>query len=299
LHVAVPADLPKVALDATLLQVVLAPLLDNAYEAVGDHGHVTLRAQLVTMSPLECQGLFGGLVPGRCLELSVEDDGCGIPPDSESRLLDELFYSTKPRHRGLGLAVVYGVLRAVGGGLRWLTEPGKGSTFFVYLPLAESPVVVAAGTEGERKTPAGERVLVVDDDRNVLQYVRFTLEQAGYCVEATDSPAHALATYASAAEPFRLVLSDVLMPHITGMDLAQRLLGQDANVNLLFMSGHVPSGVMKQYFTDKEFELLEKPFVPERLLGAVRDALARDARRGASRGQRPGMGPPVAISTQC
>jgi CheY-like chemotaxis protein len=299
LEVVVPADLPKVAMDASLLREALAPLLDNAYEAIGDNGHVALKARTVTLADLDCQGLLGRLTPGPCLEVTVEDDGSGMAPETEQHLLEELFYSTKPRHRGLGLAVVYGILHAVGGSLRWSSEAGKGSTFFIYLPLAEAPAAAAEGP-GAASTPIGERVLVVDDDRNVLQYIRCTLEQAGYCVEATDSPAQALASYSSAAQPFRLVLSDVLMPHITGMDLAQKLLGHDANVNLLFMSGHVPSDDMKQYFIDKEFELLEKPFQPDRLLGAVRDALARDARRSvSSRGRRSGKEPPLAISTTC
>jgi CheY-like chemotaxis protein len=300
LQVVMPADLPRVAIDGSLLREALAPLLDNAYEALGDNGHVACKARSVTMSDPECQGLLGKLTPGPCVEVKVEDDGAGMSPETQHHLLDDLFFSTKQRHRGLGLAVVYGVLHAVGGGLRWLSEVGKGSTFFVYLPLVETPAAASAQEGGADGRSAGERVLVVDDDRNVLQYIRCTLEQAGYSVEATDSPAQALAAYTSAAEPFRLVLSDVLMPHLTGVDLAQKLLGQDANVNLLFMSGHVPSDDMKQYFIDKQFELLEKPFQPERLLGAVREALARDGRRGATtRNRRPGKEPSVAISTTC
>jgi two-component system cell cycle sensor histidine kinase/response regulator CckA len=117
---------------------------------------------------------------------------------------------------------------------------------------------------------------VVDDDPYVLHYVRTTLEQAGYRVQAATTAADAIASYQAAEdEPFRLVLSDVVMPQVTGVDLAKRLLGQDAHANVIFMSGQVPPGSLRDYFQGGQVDLLEKPFRPERLLGVVRAALAR------------------------
>ncbi len=110
----------------------------------------------------------------------------------------------------------------------------------------------------------------------ILQLVTTTLERAGFRVQAAGSAEEALKSYANAAaDPFRLVLSDVLMPEVNGIDLARRLLDRDANVRVLFMSGQVPAEVMQQAFGPNRFELLSKPFRPDGLVRAVRAAIDR------------------------
>src|SRR5262249_40571034 len=151
------------------------------------------------------------------------DDGPGIAPDVRSRLFAEPFLTTKPRRRGLGLATAYGILHAHRGGIRLAAEPQGGTRARVVLPVSDP-----AGTPAEAATaPAattGEKVLVVDDDPRVLQFVASTLERAGYRVHAVGSAGEALDRYdAEGADPFRLVLSDVLMPEVNGVDLARRL----------------------------------------------------------------------------
>jgi signal transduction histidine kinase len=257
----VPADLPPVALGAEPMGHVLAQLLDNAAEAVASGGGVRLWARVVTLTADECLDLLGAAEPGPHVELSVEDTGCGLSDDARRKLLSEPFFTTKTRHRGYGLGAVHGILCSHRGALAIGPSPDGGTGARAYLPVA-APAAPPS---------VGERVLVVDDDPMVLHLVRTTLQRAGYRVETVTSADDAVRSYTQAAEPFRLVLSDLVMPHVSGLDLARQLQTHDAGVNVLFMSGQAtvcppPGG---------QFELLAKPFRPEGLLRAVRFALER------------------------
>ncbi len=129
---------------------------------------------------------------------------------------------------------------------------------------------------------------MVDDDAMMRGFVARALEQAGYRVSAVGSAAAALETYAAAAEdPFRVVLSDVLMPEVNGVELAHRLLNRHPGVRVLFMSGQGGSELLRQNFQDSSFEMLSKPFSPEGLLSAVRGALERKGGRARSRPAPP------------
>jgi signal transduction histidine kinase/CheY-like chemotaxis protein len=260
----VPADLPPVALGAEPLGHVLAQLLDNAAEAVAAGGSVRLSGRVVALTADECRDLLGAADQGPHVELSVEDTGCGLSDDARRKLLSEPFFTTKTRHRGYGLGAVHGILCSHRGALAVGPAAGGGTAARVYLPVA-APAAPPS---------PGERVLVVDDDPMVLHLVRTTLQRAGYRVETAASADDAVRSYTQAAEPFRLVLSDLVMPHVSGLDLARQLQTHDAGVNVLFMSGQAvvcppPGG---------QFELLAKPFRPEGLLRAVRFALERGPR---------------------
>jgi signal transduction histidine kinase/CheY-like chemotaxis protein len=284
----VPEDLPQLGIDAENLRQMLAALLDNAREAAGPTGTVQFSARLTRLTADDCLDYFGDVRPGEHVEMIVTDDGPGIAPDLGRRLLAEPFLSTKPRRRGLGLATVYGILHAHRGGLRLMPGPQGGVWARVVVPLAEA---VAAPLQEvvEPAAAPGEKVLVVDDDPRVLQFVASTLERAGYRVHAVASAGEALDRYDSAGtDPYRLVLSDVLMPEVNGVDLARRLRGRNPDVRVLFMSGHVGPDFPRQEIEGWQFELLPKPFRVEGLLRAVRGALDRaPARRPQSHSGGP------------
>ncbi len=266
LEVAVPPDLPAVAIDEEPLRHVLAQLLDNAAEAVASDGSVRLSARPVALTADQCLELFGAAEPGPHVEVVVADTGCGLSADARQRLLVEPFFTTKARHRGYGLGVVYGILSAHRGALA--VEPAAvGTVARAYLPAA--PAVAPVPSEA-----AGERVLVVDDDPMIVQLVRATLQRAGYRVATATTADEALRSFTRTAEPFRLVVSDVVMPHVNGYDLARLLRTHDAGVNVLFMTGEAPPPQ-----PGETFDLLTKPFGPEGLLRAVRSALERGPRR--------------------
>jgi signal transduction histidine kinase/ActR/RegA family two-component response regulator len=283
----VPDDLPPLAIDADHLRQLLAALLDNAREAAGPQGTVEVLARPARTGPADCLDYFGDPRPGEQVEIVVADDGPGLSPEARRGLFADPFFSTKPRRRGLGLATAYGILYAHRGGLRLLPGPGgRGVRAEAVVPVA-GPAAAPPLTNGE--AASGERVLVVDDDPRVLQFVAATLERAGYRVQAVTSAGEALDRYAAAGpDPFRLVLSDVLMPEVNGVDLARRLRGKDPDVRVLFMSGHVGADFPRPELEGWQFELLPKPFRVDGLLRAVRVALDRTpARRPA----RPGEGP--------
>jgi signal transduction histidine kinase/CheY-like chemotaxis protein len=271
LEVSLPGDLPPVRLTGDPLRHLLAHLLDNAREAVPDRGTVTVGAAYCALTEADCPALLGEPRPGPFVELTVADSGPGFTPEARRRGLHDLVFSTKPRHRGLGLPAVYGILRAHGGGLRLDSAPEGGALVRAYLPAA-GPPPTKTGAEGVR-----ERVLVVDDDPLTLDIMCATLRRAGYRVQAASDGPQALDSFTRAAEPFNLVLSDVVMPRMTGFDLARRLLVRHPHVNVLFTSGHVPPGGPREDFSGRDFELLPKPFRPDGLLRAVRSALDRGA----------------------
>jgi two-component system cell cycle sensor histidine kinase/response regulator CckA len=274
-----PADLPAAALDAEHLRQALAVVLDNAREAITGRGVITVSARALALNADEARALFGNVRPGAHLEINVTDTGTGLTADAQRQLFSEPFFSTKPRKRGFGLAIAYGILSAHRGGIDLLRRPEGGVRARIVVPA----VAVTVPAAPRPPDAPADKVLVVDDDPMILQFVTTTLQRAGYRVQSAGNAEEAVRTYTGAAgDPFRLVLSDVLMPQVSGVDLAKRLLALDANVRVLFMSGQVPAEFTQQAFAPGQFDLLPKPFRPEGLVRAVRAALDRVAARRAS-----------------
>jgi CheY-like chemotaxis protein len=265
------------------LRQVLHQLLDNAIEAQGNGGNITLRARVVELSVERCGELLGEPTPGPCVELEISDTGHGLSTEAREKVLVEPFFSTKHRQHGLGLAIVFGILRGCGGGFSLQNGPSGGVVARCYLPLAAQ----GASTTSGQGTPAdSERLLVVDDDPMVLQLVCSALEKAGYRVQPAASGEEALRRYSAAgSDCFHLVVSDVVMPGVSGIELARRLLRQDSGLNLLFMSGHATADFPDSSLVGGRFELLAKPFRPEGLLRAVRRALDRARSRSPTAGE--------------
>jgi signal transduction histidine kinase/FixJ family two-component response regulator len=291
LRLAVPADLPALALDPEQLRQVLTALLDNAREALVGPGSITVSAISQRITAADCLELFGAVQPGPHVEITIADTGIGLSPEVQRRLFAEPFFTTKPRRRGFGLATAYGILHAQRGGLRLYPGGEHGVVARVVVPAGPQPVMVPAGEASGAGIPAlrgaAEKVLVVDDDPMILQLVATTLEQAGYRVQAVSSAEDALRCYsAQQGDPFRLVLSDVVMPQTSGVDLVQRLLKRDASVRVLLMSGHVSGDTTLRDLPNQAFDFLPKPFRPEGLLRAVRTALDRPEKRSAVSNQQ-------------
>jgi signal transduction histidine kinase/ActR/RegA family two-component response regulator len=284
LQLAVPDPLPALAIDGDHLRQVLSALVENAREAGATSVRIAARA--VELTGDDCLDLFGCLRPGAHVEITLADNGAGLSAEVQRGLFAEPFFSTRMRQRGFGLSVAYGILAAHHGGLN--LEPGTngGTNVRVVLPVGKVPVPTAPSfATGPVR---GERILVVDDDSMILQLVVKTLEGAGYRVQAVEGGAEAEEAYlAAAADPFRLVLTDVIMPRVSGVDLAQKLLRRDPGVRVLFMSGQAHASGVTEGFAADRFDLLAKPFRPEGLLRAVRQALDRPASR---RPTPPGSG---------
>lgn len=272
LLVALADDLPPVPIDADSLRQMILPLLDNAREAIDEQGVVTISARAVDLTVGDCLDLMGSATPGRYVHVTITDTGRGLSAEMRARLFQDLFVSTKTRHRGLGLAVVYGLVQTFRGGLRFGPEPKQGTAVHLFLRTAAVSDAPAGASPREQSAP---QVLVVDDDPMILDVVSKILENSGYRVLAAPGGAEALVLFAASREPVQLVLTDVMMPGMTGLDLIQRLQQTNPSVNALFISSLDSAYGLPGAELLQEFGILPKPFEPEMLLGAVRAALAR------------------------
>ena len=281
LEVILPGNLPAVALESEALRLALRPVLDNAVEAVTGGGTVQVSACCRNLSDDDCKGIFGTAVPGWYVAVTIADEGCGLSAEARERLFTEPFFTTKAHHRGLGLGVTYGILRCHQGGLTLEPRSPRGTVVQLYLPAASAPAPSSLPPTNQNTS---QRVLVVDDDPMILQLVGTTLKRAGYQVETATSAAEALKCFGKeGGKPFRLVLSDVAMPRMDGLELAYRLQTQDVGVNILFMSGQMVGDLASQDFCGRKFDLLIKPFRPDGLLQAVRSAMERTGQEIAPR----------------
>jgi signal transduction histidine kinase/CheY-like chemotaxis protein len=283
-----PDDLPAVAVEHEPLRQALAIVLDNAREAITGSGIIDVSARTVGVSAWQAREFIGDVRPGKHLEIRVSDSGSGLTPEAQRQLFAEPFFSTKPRKRGFGLAMAYGILSTHYGGLELLRRPEGGTVARLIVPAAElaappaprAPASSRVNPLAENRASIGtsphERILIVDDDPMILQFTATTLERAGFRTQTAANAEEAWNRYNNAAtDPFKLILTDVLMPDTNGIELAHRLIAKDASVPILFMSGQVPTEIVQQHFGSGRFDLVSKPFRPDGLVRAVRAVIER------------------------
>jgi two-component system, cell cycle sensor histidine kinase and response regulator CckA len=253
------------------LEQILLNLVVNARDAISGKGQVTLRTRAVEIDADTASGLL--LRPGSYLALSVSDTGCGMDEEVRGRIFDPFFTTKAPdKGTGLGLSTVYGIVQQAGGQIRVDTAVRRGSTFSIFLPRAEGtlerPVERSATGEVGRGT---EVVLLVEDDEMFRGLLTEVLRGSGYRVLAAATPLEALELAADHAAPIDLLLSDLMLPEMTGVGLARRLVLDHPEAKVVLMSGYsdpdaeeaIPDGV----------PLLQKPFNTKDLLRLLRDML--------------------------
>ncbi len=265
------ADLGVVKADPTQIGQVLLNLAANARDAMPGGGRLT-----VETANVEVGAGAAGVPPGRYAVLSVADTGTGIPPDVLPRIF-EPFYTTKGvgRGTGLGLATVFGIVEQSGGRIAVDSQVGVGTTFRVYLPRVDDP---APGlTVGPTLLPSTgvETVLLVEDEETVRQLTRTILERVGYRVlEAADGRA-AVAIADAHVGPIHLLLTDLMMPHLSGREVAERLLPTRPEMRAVFMSGYTEDAVLRLGVESESLDFLHKPFTLHSLTAKVREVLDR------------------------
>jgi PAS domain S-box-containing protein len=258
LHTDVARPLSRVEADPTQVEQVLVNLAVNARDAMPSGGELHIGLADVDHGP-------GG---GRAVRLSVRDTGTGMRGEVRERAF-EPFYSTKPKGEGtgLGLATVYGIVTQAGGTVEIHSTPGRGTTIEVLLPATDAlPALAPAGDDGGDPAAKGETILVVEDEAAVRRLTCRILTREGYRVlEAADGP-RALVTWDEHPGQIDLVLTDVVMPGMSGTELAERL-----GVEPVFMSGYTDDVMLRHGVEGPR--LVQKPFDAQTLLGAVRSAL--------------------------
>lgn len=266
------AGLAHVRADRSQLEQVVMNLVINARDACGPGGKIRLVTDAVDVDgPIAA--LVPGLNRGAYVTLSVVDNGTGMNEATKSRLF-EPFFTTKPRGQGtgLGLATVYGIVVQSGGAIHVESEFGRGSRFTMYLPRERE---VASSTGRVVETPvatSARTVLLVEDEQAVRELVRIILERAGHRVVEAASPEEAIVQF-NAMESVDLLLTDVVMPVMSGFDLFHKLVERLPSLRVLFISGYTDYALFEPTIADKGAAFLEKPFSAEALISKVREVL--------------------------
>jgi two-component system cell cycle sensor histidine kinase/response regulator CckA len=266
--------------DAARLEQVILNLAANAKDATEPGGTLFLATENVSVSGEALQP-GSELRPGRYAMLSVTDTGSGMDERTMARLF-EPFFTTKEKGRGtgLGLATVYGIVKQSGGFVHVYSEPGRGSTFKLYFPrIDEKPSREAGGGFAEEGPAGSETILVVEDDRGVLNIVESMLERKGFTVLKAGTGTEAVALSEASAE-IDLVITDVGIPDMSGTEVWESVNSVHPESRVLFISGYPEDfAALRDFETDNRI-FLEKPFGSETLLSRVRETLDYGKKRG-------------------
>jgi two-component system cell cycle sensor histidine kinase/response regulator CckA len=268
--------LGRVLADPGQLEQVITNLAVNARDAMPSGGTLTIRTADVDATQVPPRTPEPTPMLGPLVELSVTDDGVGMDERTQSRLF-EPFFTTKElgRGTGLGLATVYGIVRQSGGHIRVSSRLHHGSTFTVYLPRAAGRAEDAAESPGWTEQPGGAgTVLVVEDEETVRRLACRVLRTKGYRVIEAEDPAAALRLMREHEGPIHLLVTDIVMPGMTGPALVERLIADRPELKVLYITGYAEEAIERQGTLPAGGALLEKPFTARQLADRVRAALS-------------------------
>ncbi|HXQ28978.1 MAG TPA: PAS domain S-box protein [Gemmatimonadales bacterium] len=270
-------SLGAVKADPGQLEQVIMNLAVNARDAMPEGGDLVLETANADLDELYA-AIHRPVVPGQYVLLAVSDSGTGMDEATQSHLF-EPFFTTKERGKGtgLGLSTVYGIVKQSGGYVWVYSEPGHGATFKIYLPRVDEAAdgLVAAESPGKPRRGT-ETILLAEDNAMVRESTRQTLMRYGYRVIEAINGADALQQAADHHGPIPLLITDVLMPEMSGRTLAERLHTARPGVRVLFMSGYTDDAALRRAIVESGAPYLQKPFSVEGLLRKVRDVLDRE-----------------------
>jgi two-component system cell cycle sensor histidine kinase/response regulator CckA len=278
LRLVLPPELGRVSADPGQIEQVLMNLVVNARDAMPKGGVLTIETANVQLDP-SYAGRHISVKPGAYILLAVSDNGAGMDEATQARLF-EPFFTTKGSGKGtgLGLSTVFGIVKQSGGSVEVYSEPGRGTSVKVYLPRIDQPVVVETETSKKKLQRGSETILLVEDDEMVRTLVRETLLREGYKILDAPGPLEARKISEQYKSAIQLMITDVVMPKVSGRELAEQLVRRRPDMKVLYMSGYTDNAVLNSGILEKEVAFLQKPFTPGALTEKVRDVLEGDSR---------------------
>ena len=279
LHLEMGPDLGRVNSDPGQVEQVIMNLAVNARDAMPKGGSLTIETCNVDLGE-DYVRTHIAVRPGPYVMLAVSDTGTGMDTETLAHLF-EPFFTTKGQGKGtgLGLSIVFGIVKQSGGNIGVYSEPGKGTSVKIYLPRVDQ----GAASEPEHLAGAPDRgsetILLVEDEDMVRKLVRETLEREGYKLLDAAGPMEAQKLVQNYHGPIHLMITDVVMPKLSGRELADRVLRQRPDIKVLYMSGYTDNAVVNSGVLDNEMAFLQKPFTPGVLTRKVRQVLGGDENR--------------------
>jgi nitrogen-specific signal transduction histidine kinase/ActR/RegA family two-component response regulator len=264
-----------VRVDPTQIEQVIMNLVVNARDAMPKGGSLTIETTNVDLDETYA-GRPLAAKPGPHVLLAVSDNGHGMDEATRARLF-EPFFTTKSAGKGtgLGLSTVFGIIQQSGGSLEVYSQPDLGTSVKVYLPRIDQPVSVEAQALKCQAARGTETILVVEDDEMVRKLVRETLEREGYRVMDSADPVAARRIADSHKGEIQLLITDVVMPKVSGDELAAQITASRPAIKVLYMSGYTDNAVVNSGILEKEAAFLQKPFTPGALAHKVREVLEK------------------------
>ena len=268
-------DIGSIKADRGQMEQVLMNLAVNARDAMPDGGLLTIETKAVSLEAALYERHQSGIRKGNYVMLAISDNGIGMDNETKERVF-EPFFTTKEKSKGtgLGLATVYGIIKQSGGHLWVYSEPGKGTTFKIYLPMVKSKKKKVDKPEAAVEDLQGsETILVVEDEFMVRELVCDTLRASGYTILEAANGKQAIEVFSSNKDKIDLVLTDVIMPEMSGRKMIEALYEAYPTVTALYMSGYTDDAIIKHGVLEPGMAYIQKPFSPKALIQKVKEVL--------------------------